>query len=188
MGLRGMVASSQPLASEAGMRILQAGGNAADAAVAMAAALNVTEPCSTGIGGDAFALFFDAQTKTVKAAMGSGRSGAAASLQAVRERGISSTSLPAESGLCVTVRGRLRSGRTLSTLGLLVPVSGPYPSDPIGGGRFSCRPRNCRPVGGLFRPAEGAGVPSFTNAGWPGAWPGSVMRNRDLGHHFSKPR
>ena len=58
-GRRGIVASSQPLASEAGMRILQQGGNAADAAVATAAAANVTEPCSTGIGGDCFCLFFD---------------------------------------------------------------------------------------------------------------------------------
>lgn len=47
-GTRGMVACSQPLAAEAGLRILKAGGNAADAAVAVAAALGVTEPCSTG--------------------------------------------------------------------------------------------------------------------------------------------
>ncbi len=51
---------------QAGMRILQQGGNAADAAVAMAAALNVTEPTSTGIGGDVFALFWDAAAKEMK--------------------------------------------------------------------------------------------------------------------------
>jgi gamma-glutamyltranspeptidase/glutathione hydrolase len=60
---RGIVAASQPLAAQAGIDILALGGSAADAAVATAAALNVTEPTSTGIGGDCFALYYDAETR-----------------------------------------------------------------------------------------------------------------------------
>jgi gamma-glutamyltranspeptidase/glutathione hydrolase len=83
MGRGGMVATSQPLAVAAGLEILAKGGNAADAAVATAAALNVTEPTSTGIGGDCFALFYEASTGTLTALNGSGRAPAALTLERV---------------------------------------------------------------------------------------------------------
>src|ERR1051325_5609714 len=83
---RGMVASSQPLASQAGLSILMKGGNAADAAVATAAALNVTEPASTGLGGDCFSLFYDAKTKKISALNGSGRAPAKLSIELLRQQ------------------------------------------------------------------------------------------------------
>ncbi len=67
------VATSQPLATEAGLHVLRSGGTAADAAVAVAAALQVTQACSTGLGGDAFCLYYEAATGAVHAYNGSGR-------------------------------------------------------------------------------------------------------------------
>ncbi len=86
----GMVASSQPLATIAGLKILLQGGNAADAAVATAAALNVTEPTSTGLGGDMFALYFDAATKRVTALNGSGRAPAALTIDLIKQQNLAS--------------------------------------------------------------------------------------------------
>lgn len=103
MALRGMVATSQPLAAQAGLDILKAGGNAADAAVATAAMLNVVEPISTGIGGDCFALYWDARRKTVTALNGSGRAPAAASIEELRRLGY--TRMPTWTGHTVSVPG-----------------------------------------------------------------------------------
>lgn len=103
---QGMVATSQPLASQAGLAILMAGGNAADAALAAAAALNVTEPASTGIGGDCFALYYDARTRSVSALNGSGRAPADLTLELIERQGLGRAgSLPPEHAHNVTVPG-----------------------------------------------------------------------------------
>jgi gamma-glutamyltranspeptidase/glutathione hydrolase len=88
LATRGMVATSQPLATQAGLSILMDGGNAADATVAAAAALNVAEPTSTGIGGDCFALYYDAQTQAVTALNGSGRAPAALTIDLIRNQNL----------------------------------------------------------------------------------------------------
>lgn len=103
MATRGMVATSQPLAAMAGLDILQAGGNAADAAIATAAMLNVVQPTSTGIGGDCFALFWDNDRKEVSALNGSGRAPAAASIEDVRRLGYKK--MPAFTGHAVSIPG-----------------------------------------------------------------------------------
>ncbi len=84
---RGMVGASNPLAAQAGLNILRQGGNAADAAIATSAVMNVTEPGACGIGGDCFALFFDAKTKKVTALNGSGRAPQSLSLETTQELG-----------------------------------------------------------------------------------------------------
>jgi gamma-glutamyltranspeptidase/glutathione hydrolase len=103
MGRNGTVATSQPLATAAGLSILAAGGNAADAAVATAAALNVTEPTSTGIGGDMFALYYDARTKQISALNGSGRAPASLSLERLQKENIKE--LPPYHPYTITVPG-----------------------------------------------------------------------------------
>lgn len=104
-GTKGIVACSQSLAAEAGLEILRQGGNAADAAVAVSAALNVTEPTSCGVGGDAFCLFFDAKSKTVHALNGSGRSPEKLTIRHMRDQGITDRNIPSRNINAATVPG-----------------------------------------------------------------------------------
>jgi gamma-glutamyltranspeptidase/glutathione hydrolase len=88
-----MVASSQPLATRAGLRMLERGGNAVDAAIAAAAVLCVTEPMSTGVGGDVFALVWRDGLLDGLDAAGPAPAGAAP-LQPVEDRGARSVTVP----------------------------------------------------------------------------------------------
>ncbi|MFW5986157.1 MAG: gamma-glutamyltransferase, partial [Halanaerobiales bacterium] len=97
----GMVATSQPLAAQAGLEILKAGGNAIDAAVATAACLTVVEPTSNGIGSDAFALIWT--NNKLKGLNASGFSPADISIPTVKKRGYEK--MPANGWLPVTVPG-----------------------------------------------------------------------------------
>src|SRR5690606_5523625 len=97
----GMVATSQPLAAQAGLALLSKGGNAVDAAIATAATLTVVEPTSNGIGGDAFALiWFRGQLYGLNA---SGPAPMGISSEAVKKQG--HTEMPRFGWLPVTVPG-----------------------------------------------------------------------------------
>jgi gamma-glutamyltranspeptidase/glutathione hydrolase len=100
---RGMVCTSQPLASFAGAEMLRAGGNAVDAAVCAAAVLGVVEPFMTGIGGDCFMLIWRAADQRLYGLNGSGRAPRAATQAAITERG--HTAMPMHGMLPVTVPG-----------------------------------------------------------------------------------
>lgn len=90
-GSRGMVATAQPLAAQAGLEILKKGGNAIDAAIATAACLTVVEPTSNGIGSDAFAIIYTGGK--LYGLNASGTAPALISIDAVRRRGF--TAMPA---------------------------------------------------------------------------------------------
>lgn len=107
--LKGLVASSQPLASAAGAQVLEKGGNCVEAAVAVSAALCVTEPPSTGIGGDCFVLYYDNKTKEVHGLNGSGKSPKNTSIDKVKQQDPSITGprLSLNSVHAVTVPGAI---------------------------------------------------------------------------------
>lgn len=116
---KGMVATSQPLAAQAGLEILKKGGNAIDAAIATAAALTVVEPTSNGIGGDAFALVWtDGELHGLNA---SGPAPQSISIEAVQEQG--HKSIPAHGVLPITVPGAPSAWSELSKRFGKLPLS-----------------------------------------------------------------
>ena len=142
---RGMVGASNPLAAQTGLDILRQGGNAADAAVAASAMMNVMDPASCGIGGDCFALYYDAETGQVSALNGSGRAPAALTLETVRDMGW--RKMNPRHAHSVTVPGAVRGWHDLlgrhgtMTLADVLPdaihyASEGYPTPPVAGYRW----------------------------------------------------
>ena len=117
----GVIATSQPLASAAGLQVLQSGGNAVDAAVTAAAVLAVVEPTMTGVGGDVFAIVYDARTKKLRGLNSSGRAGAHANAEMLLARGI--RSMPADGVYPITVPGAVAGWTELLEQHGTIPVA-----------------------------------------------------------------
>jgi gamma-glutamyltranspeptidase/glutathione hydrolase len=109
----GIAATSQPLATNAALQVLQHGGNAIDAAVTAAAVLSVVEPMMTGIGGDMFALIWSAKEKHLVALNASGRAGSLMTRDALLKRG--HTRMPSRGPETITVPGALAGWNELLT-------------------------------------------------------------------------
>ena len=167
----GLVGSSQPLASEAGLRVLREGGNAADAAVAVSAALAVLEPTSTGVGGDFFCLFYSAADRSVRALNGSGKS--PRRLDAARAR--------ADMGLAADYRGAMPSSPEGAHSPHAVTVPGAIAGwldciERFGSGRKSV----ADVLGTAIRLAEdGFPVAPVTAGGWKRSAPALRTRSRN---------
>ena len=109
----GLCATSHPLAAKVAIQMLEAGGNAMDAAIAGAMMLNICEPQSTGLGGDLFALFSPAGTEEVRALNGSGRAPAGLDAAALRAAGHSTIAL--DSPAAMTLPGAVDAVCCLSS-------------------------------------------------------------------------
>ena len=185
MGLRGVVATSQPLAANAGLDILKKGGNAIDAAVATAAVLTLVEPNSTSIGGDAFIMLYIAAEDKLIGINASGRAPYTMTLDALnvkldkhgmdRISGIYSVSVPGAVDGWFEV---LEEYGTMTMAEVLEPAiyyaENGFPVSPIIAGAWRGLERNQEPStrAALLLDGERA----------PGA--GDVFRNPDLAHSF----
>lgn len=103
LATHGMVACAQPLAAQIGIDILKSGGNAVDAAIAVNAALGLMEPVGSGVGGDLFAIVWDAKTQKLYGLNASGRAGSLQTLEGLRAQGLKT--MPQFGGIPVTVPG-----------------------------------------------------------------------------------
>jgi gamma-glutamyltranspeptidase / glutathione hydrolase len=181
----GMVATSQPLAAQAGLQVLKNGGNAIDAAVATAAVMNVVEPGSAGIGGDVFVIAWLAKEKRLVALNGSGRAPSGATPEHLASRGF--TREMAQHGIdSATVPGAvdawdvlLKRAGTLTFKELLQPAADLAEQ----GFAVSERIRNDWIYGAEILGKDPDSIKTYLVAGKPPATY-SVFRNPDLARTF----
>ena len=184
----GVIATSQPLATAAGLAVLQRGGNAIDAAVTAAAVLNVVEPMMTGIGGDMFALIWSRRNTAWSALNASGRAGALMTREALlAKRGIAR--VPERRFEAITVPGALPGwDALLKRYGTITLAQALAPGDRVRRGRISRSRRSSRATG----PTRPDGLQQRRRRArhLPDRWPpapsaGEWFRNPDLARDAS---
>lgn len=121
LATQGMVATSQPLCTQVGLDVLKAGGNAIDAAIAANACLGLMEPTGNGIGGDLFAIVWDAKAEELVGLNASGRSPQNLTLEYFQEQGYES--IPATGPLPVSVPGAVSGWKALHDRWGSMPVA-----------------------------------------------------------------
>ena len=186
MGNNGMVASSQPLATLSGYKMLAHGGNAIDAAVSMVSMLNVVEPHSAGLGGDAFALIYLAKQNKIVGMNGSGKSPGLADISFFHEKGM--REMPSLGILPVTVPGALHgwaeANEKYGKLSLsdifedaIYYAENGFPATEVIAGEW----KNAEDI---LLSQENSARSYLINGKAPK--PGQVFRNHELAHSYSK--
>jgi gamma-glutamyltranspeptidase/glutathione hydrolase len=178
MGLEGGVSSDHPLATAAGYAVLRRGGNAIDAAVTMAGVLAVVRPHMNGVGGDAFALILDARTGEVSALNGSGRSGAVATPDFFRAKGLDR--VPSSGAASVSVPGAVGAwAAALERFGTITLAEALAPAIRYAEEGFPMTTRLRSDIRGASRGLNDAGRALYLPGGEPPAF-GSLLKNSAL--------
>lgn len=179
-----VIATSQPLATSAGLAVMERGGNAIDAAVVAAAVLAVVEPNMTGIGGDLFAMVWSAKDKTLHGLNASGRSGSLMTRETLASRkrtrvgqGIESVTVPGSLSGWVALLEKHGTLTLAQALGPAIAIAeGGFPVTPIIADGWADQE-------GLLRRDEGARA-TFLVDGQRAPKTGEWFRNPDLGRTF----
>jgi gamma-glutamyltranspeptidase/glutathione hydrolase len=196
MAQHGMVVTSQPLAAQAGLQILQHGGNAIDAAVATAAMLNVTEPMMVGVGGDLFAIVYIAKEHKVYVLNASGMAPTAATVERFNKLGYAwnpknwgpGSGMPAGGILPVTVPGAVWGWQAvLKRFGKLTFKEVLEPAAEYAQGGFPISERiandwrlpNALPLQGCCTSLDPDSIKTWYVNGTPPS-PGQIFKNPDL--------